>query len=119
MGIKEEILERARTMIDGTAVRADGLGPGQTLRKYAFVVLRDAVKLVEEQSIQGVDDSGSKKAAAMHYMGIFFDTVIGPKISLVLRPIAKQIFLYACSYAIDALVSYINLKLGGKFAELI
>lgn len=119
MGINEEILERTRTMIDGMAVRAADLGPAQTVKKYAFVVLKDIIKAVEEQSIQGVDDSGDKKAAAMHYMEIFFDTVVGPKISLILRPFVKQIFMYACSYAIDALVSYINLKLGGKFTELL
>lgn len=118
MGIAEEVMVRLRTIIDGVAVKATSLGAGATIKKYGFIVLKDVVKVIEEHSIQGIDSSSAKKAAAMDYLGVFFDTVIGPKINVILRPFARQIYMYACSYAIDALVSYINMKLNGKFTEL-
>lgn len=98
---------------------AAGLGAGQVLRQYAMRVLAQVVSEIEELAIPGIDDGKSKKAAAMEVLGKFYDEVLAPLVPVWAKLLpCRKLYMLAMSFAVDAVVAWVNKKFSGSFAAL-
>lgn len=95
---------------------AAGYSAAKIVKEYSIRMLAEVVKAVEEHALPGFNTSEDKKAVAMKAMETFFDQVVAPRLSFGTVTIVKQVYMWACSYAIDAFVSFVNKKFSGSFS---
>lgn len=120
MSLAQESLKALSESIASIAlmVTNQGLSARDALRIYGVRMLFEILRTVEEKSLDGQDQGKDKKQAATDLALHFFDTVVGPRMNLFYRTMARQVYSLVIGYLIDSAVSYVNRKFDGKFESV-
>lgn len=95
------LLEYAKTQADELQLTAS-----ETVRKLFVPVLSGLMHVAEDEigGYAGVE----KKEYVLEQVAAFYDTVIGPRVNVLLRPLVRKAVLYVTGYLIDSFVNWLK-----------